>query len=59
MSAEAIMREHATAILWELERLDHENRQLRAWLSSLVWWVWQRQELRELAEAEIAKRWPS
>lgn len=53
------MREHATAILWELERLDHENRQLRAWLSSLVWWVWQRQELRELAEAEIERRWPS
>ena len=38
--------------------LDAENRQLRAWLTALILWATEREELLEFARDTIARRWP-
>lgn len=38
--------------------LEEENRQLRAWLTSALWWIAQRRELLDLCQDEINRRWP-
>lgn len=47
-----------TAVEWleEAIRLDDENRQLRAWLTSLLFWVAEQRDLADLARAQIGRR---
>lgn len=39
-------------------RLADENRELRMWLTSLIWWVAEREQLLGIGLEEIQKRWP-
>ncbi len=43
----------------EAVRLDAENRRLREILHSLFWWLAERDELVQLARAQIDRRWGS
>jgi hypothetical protein len=38
--------------------LADENRQLRAWLTSLIFWFAEREGLLEFGRSEIERRWP-